>query len=150
MKYWLLKSEPSVYSIDDLKRDKVTGWEGIRNYSARNFLKEMKKGDLAFFYHSNANPPAIAGVARVNREFYPDPDQFNRKSRYFDAKADASNPRWFQIDIQFVEKFKNTFSLEDIKTTSELKEMVLVKRGRLSVQAVSPVEWKFIHKRCNS
>jgi len=148
MAYWLMKSEPSVYSIDDLKRDHKTCWEGVHNYQARNYLKSMKKGDQAFFYHSSANPPTIAGVMKIVREAYVDSTQFDKKSHYYDSKSPRENPRWFQVDVAFVKRFSNPLSLETIKGIAPLRDMVLVKRGRLSVQPVIAKEWDFILKLC--
>jgi len=145
-KYWLLKSEPSVYSIDDLKRDKTTYWEGVRNYQARNTLRDdIKKGDLVFFYHSNAEPLGIAGIAKVSRGGYPDPEAFNKKSKYYDAKSDPKKPTWYVVDLEFVTKFKEVLSLEALKGEKKLEGMPLLQRGqRLSVQPVSPSQWKVI------
>lgn len=141
-----MKSEPNVYSIDQLKEDKFTPWEGVRNYQARNFMRdEMKKGDLVFFYHSNAEPSGIVGVAEVSREAYPDSFQFDKKSKYFDSKSQRDNPRWYLVDIQFKKKFKKVLSLGDLKQIKELDGMPLLQRGqRLSVQPVSETEWKRI------
>ena len=148
MRYWLMKSEPEEFSIDDLKKRRVAPWDGVRNYQARNFLREMKKGDLAFFYHSSTTPAAIVGVMTVEREAYADPSQFDRKSEYFDPGAKPKEPRWFQIDVRFERRFHKPLSLEEIKREPLLEEMVLVKRGRLSVQPVSAAEWDLITKRC--
>lgn len=148
MRYWLMKSEPAEFSIDDLQRRHVAPWDGVRNYQARNFLREMKKGELAFFYHSSTMPAAIVGVMAIAREAYPDPSQFDPKSEYFDSGAKPKEPRWFQIDVRFERRFSKPLSLEEIKREPLLKEMVLVKRGRLSVQPVSAAEWDLITKRC--
>ena len=108
--YWLMKSEPNVYSIDDLKRDKKTYWEGVRNYQARNFMRDkMKPGDQVFFYHSNAEPPGIAGVAEIASQGYPDPSAFDKKQKYFDPKSDRKKPTWYVVDLKFVRKFKDIF-----------------------------------------
>jgi predicted RNA-binding protein with PUA-like domain len=139
--YWLLKSEPNTYSIHDLQRDGHTCWEGVRNYSARNNMRKMAKGDLALFYHSNANPPAVAGVCRIKKEAYPDHYAWNKRSKYYDEKSPKDNPRWFMVDVEFVEALDDMVSLESIKNTSSLDDMVLVKRGRLSVQSVSKKEF---------
>ena len=137
-KYWLMKSEPSVYSLEDLKRDGSTMWEGVRNYQARNTMRDsMAIGDLVLFYHSSADPMGVAGVARVCRESYPDPTQFDSKSKYYDATADPDDPRWFLVDVEFVERFAEVLSLAAVKADKRLADMLVVKRGmRLSVQPV--------------
>ena len=144
--YWLLKSEPTTYSIDDLERDGSTCWEGVRNYSARNNMRKMVRGDLALFYHSNANPPAVVGVCRVKKEAYPDHYAWNRRSKYHDEKSPKDHPRWSMVDVEYVETFANLVSLEETKNTAALKDMVLVKRGRLSVQPVTKKEFEVITK----
>lgn len=137
-RYWLMKSEPDVYSIDDLKRDGSTSWEGVRNYQARNFMRdEMKVGDLVLFYHSNAKPPGVAGLARVCREAHPDPTQFDPKSDYYDPKATRENPRWMLVDVEYVERFAALLPLESLKADADLEGMELLRKGsRLSVQRV--------------
>lgn len=145
MAYWLVKTEPRVYSIDDLKKDKITPWDEVRNYQARNNLREMKKGEQVLIYHSSAEPPAVVGVGKVVIEAYPDPTQFDTRSSYFDPKADKDNPRWFCPDIGFVKKFKKPLALQDIKADKKLQKMVLVQKGsRLSVQPVSRQEFEKI------
>lgn len=145
MSFWLVKTEPDVYSIDDLKRDKVTHWHGVRNYQARNFLRAMKKGEEVLVYHSNAEPPGIVGIATVAREAYPDPSQFEKKSEYFDPKASKENPRWFCPELKFKRKFKQIIPLDELRKIPALKGMVLLQRGsRLSVQPVSEKEWAVI------
>lgn len=136
-----MKSEPDTFSIDDLKKNKTTSWEGVRNYQARNFMRDdMKVGDEVLFYHSNANPPGIVGLAKVCKEAHPDTDAFNKKSKYYDPKSSTDNPRWWMVDVKFVKKFKNIISLDDLKANSKLDGMLVVKKGqRLSVQ---PVEKK--------
>jgi len=138
MKYWLMKSEPDVFSIDDLKQKGKTHWEGVRNYQARNYLRdEMKIGDLVLFYHSNAEPPGVAGIGRVCTDAYPDHFSWDPHSHYFDPKSTPDNPRWFMVDIEFVEKFDDLISLNTLKETSELQGMLVTQRGmRLSVQPV--------------
>lgn len=137
-RYWLLKSEPDVFSIDDLKAQGKTPWEGVRNYTARNSMRDaMKVGDLAIFYHSSAEPPGAAGLARVCSAPYPDPSQFDRKSPYYDAGSTRDEPRWILVDVQFVEKFPELVPLAALKADPALKEMLVVQRGqRLSVQPV--------------
>ena len=145
MHYWLMKSEPEAYSIDDLEREHEACWDGVRNYKARNLMRdEMKVGDWVFFYHSNAKPPGVAGLARVSRNAYPDHTAFEVGAKYFDAKSDPLNPRWMMVDVKFVEKFAELVSLETLKADPALEEMMVVQRGqRLSVQ---PVEKKhFVH-----
>ena len=147
MNYWLMKSEPAVYSIDDLARDKTTFWDGVRNYQARNFLRDqMKKGDLAFFYHSNAEPPGIAGIIRISGEGNPDPAAFDPKDVHYDAGSSQEKPVWFGVEVKFIKKFKTVLPLEKLKTVKGLESMVLLKRGRLSVQPVTEKEWQAILK----
>ena len=146
--YWLMKSEPDVYSIDDLARDRKSAWEGVRNYQARNHLRAMKVGDLAFFHHSSADPPGIAGIARVSREAYPDPSQFDAKSDYYDAKSKRDDPRWSLVEIEFVRKLDRLLPMDELRGIPELRDMALLQRGqRLSVQPVTAAEWKAICKR---
>lgn len=144
--YWLMKSEPDTYSIDDLERDGSTSWEGVRNFKARNNMRAMKVGDEVLYYHSSANPPGVVGIARVSREAYPDPHQFDRKSKYFDEKSNRDDPRWSMVDIEFVAKADETVGLPDIKADSELADMELVRYGRLSVQAVKKQEFERVKK----
>lgn len=130
MNYWLFKSEPSVYSVDDLKRDKSTTWEGVRNYQARNFLRDtVKKGDLILFYHSNAEPPGVAGIAKIVKEGYPDHTAFDPNHKYYDEKSKRDNPSWYLVDVGFVQKFDNLVSLTTLKETPGLEEMMVTKRG---------------------
>jgi predicted RNA-binding protein with PUA-like domain len=148
MRHWLLKTEPETFSFDDLLRAprKTTGWNGVRNYQARNFLRdEMKKGDLVLIYHSNADPPAVVGEAEVVREGYPDPTQFDRRDESYDAGSSKDDPRWFQIDVKALRKFRAPVSLPLIRSTAALAKMALVQRGqRLSVQPVSPAEYEIV------
>ena len=146
--YWLMKSEPDVYSFDQLKNDKTTSWDGVRNYQARNFMRdEMKKGDLSFFYHSNCEEPAIVGLMEIVREAYPDHTAFLANEKYFDAKSDPDNPRWFMVDVRFKKKFKKPVSLKALKGERSLAQMRLVQRGnRLSILPVVAKEWKHILK----
>ena len=134
--YWLMKSEPHVYSIDDLKKDRTTYWEGVRNYQARNHMMAMKKGDLVLYYHSQQTPPGVVGVARVVKEAYPDFTQFDEKHHYYDAKSSEEKPRWYMVDVRFVKKLKTEVALPDIKARKGLADMVLVNNSRLSVQPV--------------
>lgn len=147
-RYWLFKSEPSSFSIDDLARapGKTTFWNGVRNYQARNMLRDqIQKGDGVIFYHSNADPPAVAGLAEVTRGGYPDATQFDPKSDYHDPDATPDDPRWFMVDIRFQEKFARPLPLDQLRTVAALDKMVLLQRGsRLSVQPVTPGEWKAI------
>ena len=136
MAYWLMKSEPDVYSIDSMAKEGTGMWEGIRNYQALNFMREMKVGELVLFYHSNAKPPGVAGVVRVAKTVYPDPTQFDKKSAYFDKKR-PKEPRWDCVDVTFVEKFESLVTLGDLKATKALSEMRVVQKGsRLSVTPV--------------
>jgi predicted RNA-binding protein with PUA-like domain len=147
--YWLMKSEPSVFSIDDLASSsrQTTGWDGVRNYQARNFMRSMRPGDRVLFYHSNADPPAVAGIAEVVREAYADPTQFDRRHKHFDAASDPSSPRWEMVDIKFVRKFPQPLALDQLRKDSRLKGMELLRKGsRLSVQPVTAVEWAHIMK----
>lgn len=149
-KYWLVKSEPGVFSIDDLEKckNKTTHWDGVRNYQARNFIRdEMKKGDGVLFYHSNTEPNAVAGCCDVVKESYPDHTQFDPENLHFDPKADPANPAWYMVDIKFVRKFKSPVTLADIKANPKLKKMRLVQKGnRLSVMPVEKNEWDEILK----
>jgi predicted RNA-binding protein with PUA-like domain len=135
--HWLMKSEPDVFSIDDLAKKGVAGWDGVRNYQARNFMKAMKLGDRVFFYHSNALPPGIAGIAEVITLAYPDPTQF-------DPKAAPGAPIWFQVDLRFVKKFSRLLSLDELRGVPALAGMPLFNRSRLSVQPVTAAQWKTI------
>ena len=146
MNYWLMKSEPDVYSIDDLQRDGREMWDSIRNYQARNMMRDdMRIGDQVFFYHSNCKEPGIAGIARVCSKPYPDPTQFDEKSRYFDPKSSADNPRWVLVDVEFVRKLDRVITLKEIKSHPELEDMILTRRGnRLSIMPVDARHWKII------
>jgi predicted RNA-binding protein with PUA-like domain len=138
-----MKSEEDVYSIQDLERDGTTCWEGVRNYEARNLMRDgMKEGDLVLFYHSNATPPGVAGIARITREAYPDHFAFDPKSDYFDAKSDPDEPRWLMVDVGFVEKFPEKVSLARLREEESLQEMALFTRKRLSVQPVEEEEFE--------
>lgn len=144
-RYWLMKSEPDAYSIDDLERDQVEPWDGIRNYQARNFMRDdMKIGDKVFFYHSNAKPIAIVGTMEVASEPYPDHTQFDPKSKYFDEKSSEEDPRWQLVDVKFIQKFENPVTREAMKKVPELEEMLIFKRSRLSITPVQENEWNKI------
>ena len=145
MRYWLIKSEPDAYSIDDLSRDGSTPWTGVRNYQARNFMRDqMKPGDRAFFYHSNCEEPGIVGIAEVSKNAHPDATQFDRKSKYFDAGAKPDNPRWLHVDFRFVKKTRPV-TLTELRKHKALANMRILARGnRLSITPVDPAEWKFI------
>jgi predicted RNA-binding protein with PUA-like domain len=144
--FWLMKSEPSVYGIEDLERDGVTGWEGVRNFQARNFMRdEMQLGDLALFYHSNAEPTGVAGLAKVASGPLPDPTQFDRRSELFDPRSTRAAPRWQLVQVAFVERFAEVLPLERLRATRALKGLALLQRGqRLSVQPVSAAHFKVV------
>ncbi len=148
MHYWLMKSEPDVFGIDDLAvRPKQTEhWDGVRNYQARNMLRDqMQIGDQLFFYHSNCKEPGIVGIAEVVRAGYPDHTAFNPDGKYYDPKSDPANPRWYMVDVRFVRKLGRTITLDELKQHPELAEMSLVRRGnRLSVMPVSAQQWRTI------
>ena len=149
MNYWLIKSEPDAFSIDDLKNapGKKDHWDGIRNYQARNFIRdEMKNGDLAFFYHSNCKPPGIVGICEVVSEAYPDHTAFDPNEKYFDPKSDPENPRWMMVDVKYRRKTRRMISLEEIKQHAEqLEGFPLIRKGnRLSIMPVSKDHWEFI------
>ncbi len=149
MKYWLFKTEPDVYSIDHLAAEKCGYgvWDGIRNYQARNLLRdEVKVGDKVMIYHSSCKNIGIAGIGNIVRSSYPDPAQFNPESPYFDAKASTDNPRWYCVDVSFIEKFDEVIPLKTLKAMPQLAEMILIRQGRLSVQPVTVTEWKTIEK----
>ena len=132
--WWLMKSEPEAYSIDDLQKDNITIWDGIRNYQARNFMRKMNIGDKVFFYHSNCKPPSIVGLMEVIEKDIVDPTQFNNSSKYYDPKSDPSNPRWDCVKVKFISKSKNKLSLPELKLLFNDEELLLVKRGnRLSI-----------------
>lgn len=151
-KFWLMKSEPDVYSILDLKRDKQTGWEGVRNYQARNSMRDdMSLGDLVLFYHSNADPSGIAGLCKIAKLAYPDPTQFDSESDYYDAGSKREAPRWLTVDVAFVEAFETTLDLSTLKADPKLCEMLVVQKGqRLSVQPVSASDFKHVLKLAKS
>lgn len=148
MNYWLIKSEPDAFSIQDLKSapKRTEHWDGVRNYQARNFMRDgMKKGDLVLFYHSSCKNVGVAGIAKVVKESYPDHTQFDPTSKYYDEKATETSPRWFMVDVKWIETFKDIIPLKLLKECKELKNMHLVKKGtRLSVQPVTEKEFEFI------
>lgn len=149
MKYWLMKTEPATYSWDDLNNEpnKTDHWDGVRNYQARNFMRDMKEGDGILFYHSVVKPPCIVGIARVAKEAYPDHTQFDSGAKYFDPKSPEDNPRWDMVDIQAVETLPEPVTLPQLRETTGLDEMVLLRKGsRLSIQPVTEKEWKIIRK----
>ena len=147
-KYWLVKSEPNAYSIDDLLHDKITHWDGVRNYQARNYMRdEMKIGDKVLFYHSNAEPTAVVGVCEVAKEGYPDFSAFDLEDKHFDTKSKIDSPTWIMVDIKIIEKFLRPVTLEEIKSNSKLQNMKLVQRGnRLSVMPIEKAEFNEIIK----
>jgi predicted RNA-binding protein with PUA-like domain len=144
--YWLMKTEPEVYSIDDLKRDGFTPWSGVRNYQARNYMRDsMKVGDLVLFYHSSTEPAGVAGIGRISRTAYPDATALESNSEYYDPKASPQNPIWFNVDVAFVKKFRHFVSLDEIRALPALKDMLVLKRGmRLSIQPVEAIHFKRI------
>lgn len=148
MKYWLMKSEPDVFGIDDLSNapGMTEPWDGVRNYQARNMMRDdMKTGDLAFLYHSNCKEPGIAGIMEIVREGYPDLTAFDPDAKYFDPKSDPANPRWYRVDVRYVRKLKRIITLSELKELSEVTGLPLLRRGnRLSIMPVSRQQWKFI------
>ena len=146
MTYWLMKSEPDAYSIDDLERDGREKWDGIRNYQARNMMRDdMKIGEEIFFYHSNCKEPGVVGVARVAGAPYPDPTQFDKKSKYYDAKSSPDNPRWCLVDVEFVRKLTRNITLTELKAQKSLADMILTRKGnRLSIMPVARKHWNKI------
>ena len=145
MRYWLMKTEPDEFSIDDLAKRKVEPWTGVRNYQARNFIREMEAGDGVLFYHSSCEVPGVAGIAEVAATAYPDPTQFDRKSDYYDAASKREEPRWSLVDVKFKRKLKRVIPLAELKDRDELEGFALLARGnRLSVLPVSKAQWDFI------
>jgi predicted RNA-binding protein with PUA-like domain len=145
-----MKSEPDAYSIEQLKKDKKTLWEGVRNYQARNFMTQtMQVGDQVLFYHSNTNPPSVVGLARISKPAKADPTAFDSKSEYYEPKATPERPIWECVEVSFVEKFSTPLSLHDIKKDSKLQDMLLIRKGqRLSIQPVTKAEFNHILKLC--
>ena len=148
MKYWLMKSEPDVFSIDDLSKqpNQKSHWDGVRNYQARNFMRdEMDVGDKVLFYHSNCKVPGIVGIATVASSSYPDHTSWDKKSEYFDPKSGPDNPRWFMVDVKFEEKFSRTVSLNEMKEVKALAEMLILRKGnRLSITPVQKKEFQTV------
>ena len=147
MQYWLFKSEPSAYSIDDLAREGITAWTGVRNYQARNFMRDaMRPGDPGFFYHSSCEVPGIVGIVEVARSAYADPTQFDRKSRYYDPGATREEPRWLNVDVKFVRRTQ-VVGLDELRREKALRKMQVLQRGnRLSITPVTPAEWTCIQR----
>lgn len=148
MKYWIFKSEPSTYSIDDMMRDVTTYWNGVRNYQARNFLRDdVKIGDQVLFYHSSCEVPVVVGLCEVVKNGYPDFTAFDPKSEYFDPKSKIDEPTWFMVDIKFVKKFRNPVTLQNIKSNPKLRNLKLVQKGnRLSIIPITKDEFDEILK----
>lgn len=148
MNYWLMKSEPDVYSIDDLekKHPQSALWDGVRNYQVRNMMRDqMQPGDQAFFYHSNCKPPGIVGIMEITSKGYPDVTAIDPKHRYFDPKSDPQNPRWYGVDVRFIRKLKRMLSLEELKQSPALIDLPIIKRGnRLSIIPLSQEDWQHI------
>lgn len=146
-RYWLLKSEPGSYSIDDLERDGETCWDGVRNHQARNFLRdEMEVGDRVLYYHSSADPPGVAGLARVSREGYADPSAREPSSKYFDPGASDQDPRWYMVDIAFEHRFSTIVPLSRLRETPGLEKMLVINKSRLSVQPVTAKEFRIVEE----
>lgn len=146
-RHWLMKSEPNTYSLEDLERDGRTFWDGVRNYQARNFMRnDMAAGDGVLFYHSSANPPGVVGLAKVVRTGYPDPTARDPESNYFDPKARGEDPRWYGVDIEFEEAFPEIIPLAALRETPGLEEMPLLNRSRLSVQPVTNREFGIVRE----
>jgi predicted RNA-binding protein with PUA-like domain len=145
MNYWLFKSKPTTYGIDHLAKDKVTAWSGVRNYQARNFMRDaMRKGDRGFFYHSSCEVPGIAGIVEIGRTAYPDETQFDRKSKQYDPAATKDNPRWFNVEVRFVKKTR-VVGIPELRAHKALKNMQILQRGnRLSITPVTAAEWNAI------
>jgi predicted RNA-binding protein with PUA-like domain len=144
MRYWLLKSEPHAYSFDQLRTDRVTPWTGVRNWQARSNMKAMAVGDLGFFYHSSIPQPCAVGICRIVKAAYPDFTQFDPKSEYYDATARKERPKWYMVDVEYVEPLAHPVMLATMRAEPRLDGMVLLKRGRLSVQPVTPAEWEIV------
>ena len=145
-RFWLMKCEPAAYSIDDLAKDGRTGWEGVRNYQARNFIRDdMKEGDEVLFYASNADPSGVTGLARIARGAYPDPFAFTKGHKYFDLASFEDAPTWYTVDLAFVERFPRVVALDTLKQTKGLEQMMVTKKGsRLSIQPVTKAEFDIV------
>lgn len=148
--YWLMKTEPATFGIADLlrARNRTTAWDGVRNFQARNFMRQMRLGDLAFFYHSSCEVPGIAGIVTIVREAYPDRTAFDPADHHFDPRSDPAKPRWFMVDVQLVAEFDRVISLAQLRShgTGRLQDMLILRRGnRLSVTPVTKLEWEFIN-----
>jgi predicted RNA-binding protein with PUA-like domain len=148
MRYWLMKSEPDDVSIDDLERTKTVAWYGVRNYQARNYMRDqMQLGDKVFFYHSSCEEPGIVGIAEVSKLAYPDKTQFDKKSKYYDPKATPESPRWFNVEVKFVKKTR-VIGLAELREQKALANMRVIARGnRLSITPVDPAEWEYINNK---
>jgi len=147
MKYWLMKSEPDAFSLEDLKnaRDRTAAWDGVRNYQARNFMRDMSPGDQAFFYHSSCARPGIVGIMEIVKRAYPDVTAFDPDEEHYDPKSRSDNPRWYMVDIRYKRAMRRLITLSELKQAPELASMALLRRGnRLSVMPVSAAEWRFI------
>lgn len=146
MNYWLFKSEPDAFSIDDLKKKGTSPWDGVRNFKARNYMRdEAKVGDLVLFYHSSCKPPGVAGIARVSRESFPDLSALDPKSQYYDPKATKEKPIWYMVEVKFVKKFDQLIPLEQLKTEPGLEDMVILRKGnRLSITPVTKKQYEII------
>lgn len=145
MAYWLMKSEPEGFGIDHLQQRGTTLWDGVRNYQARNFLRQMKAGDKAFFYHSNCKVPGIVGMMNIVQDGYPDPTQFNPEHRYYDPKSTLDKPRWTAVDVEFVEKWPEILPLSSLREIPELEDLPLLQKGsRLSLMPVTKAQWDIV------
>ncbi|ATC96234.1 EVE domain-containing protein [Pseudoalteromonas tunicata] len=152
MAYWLFKTEPDVFSITDLAEKNTADWEGVRNYQARNFLRDgVALGDLVFIYHSSCKQPAIVGIAAISKSAHIDPSQFDPSSEYFDKKSSSDSPRWLQVSVEFVEQFKQPITLTKLKADLNLTDFILTQKGcRLSVMPVTPEQWHYITNMCQT
>lgn len=146
MAYWLMKSEPTTYGIAHLKKDKIEPWDGVRNYQARNMMRDdMKKGDLAFMYHSNCTPPGIAGIMEIHKTSYPDHTAFDPDSKYFDPKSSPEKPRWFMVDVKFKRQFNTLITLDALRNHPELHDLLILRKGnRLSITPLTQKQWDVI------
>lgn len=151
LRYWLMKSEPDVFSIDDLQKHGTTSWSGVRNYQARNYMRDdMQLGDLILYYHSSTDPAGVVGIAEVCRKAHPDLTALDPKSPYFDPRSTSADPVWVNVDVKFVSKFKQTVTLSQLKAELALQDMLVTRRGmRLSIQSVDPKHFKLVEKMGN-